>query len=57
MEKPPSSKLKDEQQILREGDAIYLDSFTNHNVKNDSDEPLVLFTLQFLKDRASDNFH
>ncbi|MBO0475902.1 helix-turn-helix transcriptional regulator [Vagococcus sp. DIV0080] len=40
-------ELTDEQQILREGDAIYLDSFTNHNVKNDSDEPLVLFTLQF----------
>ena len=39
--------LTNEQQHLYEGDAIYLDSFTNHNVKNETDSPLVLFTLQF----------
>lgn len=39
--------LTGEMQTLYEGDAIYLEPFTNHNVKNQTDEPLILFTLQF----------
>ena len=39
--------LTGEQQLLHEGDANYLEPYTKHNVKNDPDLPLDLFTLQY----------
>ncbi|MFK4565534.1 helix-turn-helix domain-containing protein [Enterococcus sp. UD-01] len=40
-------ELKDETLTLYEGDAIFLEAFTQHNVVNNTDDELMLFTLQF----------
>ncbi|MTD39086.1 helix-turn-helix domain-containing protein [Erwinia sp. CPCC 100877] len=40
-------ELKDEILTLYEGDAIFLEAFTQHNVVNNTDDELMLFTLQF----------
>lgn len=40
-------ELKDESITLYEGDSIFLEEFTEHNVCNASDQSLMLFTIQF----------
>ncbi|MGX7245312.1 helix-turn-helix domain-containing protein [Enterococcus quebecensis] len=40
-------ELKDEMLILNEGDAIFLEAFTQHNIINATKNELMLFTLQF----------
>ena len=40
-------ELNNEKLELNEGDAIYLDSYTNHNISNETELPLVIFTMQF----------
>lgn len=34
-------------ETLQTGDAIYLDPFTSHNIVNQTNETLILFTMQF----------
>ncbi|OJG90174.1 hypothetical protein RV15_GL001438 [Enterococcus silesiacus] len=40
-------ELKDEILVLQEGDAIFLEAFTPHNILNATENELMLFTLQF----------
>ncbi|OJG28092.1 hypothetical protein RU98_GL001340 [Enterococcus caccae] len=40
-------ELKDKVLILQEGDAIFLEAFTQHNILNATENELMLFTLQF----------
>ncbi|MBO0468948.1 helix-turn-helix domain-containing protein [Enterococcus sp. DIV0242_7C1] len=40
-------ELKDEVLVLNEGDAIFLEAFTQHNIMNTTENELMLFTLQF----------
>lgn len=40
-------ELKDEVLTLYEGDAIFLEAFTQHNIVNETENELMLFTLQF----------
>nr|OTP53157.1 hypothetical protein A5881_000054 [Enterococcus termitis] len=40
-------ELKDEVLLLQEGDAIFLEAFTPHNILNATENELMLFTLQF----------
>jgi len=40
-------ELQDEVLILHEGDAIFLEAFTQHNIINATEKELMLFTLQF----------
>ncbi|WP_348920087.1 helix-turn-helix domain-containing protein [Enterococcus rotai] len=40
-------ELQDEVLILHEGDAIFLEAFTQHNIINATENELMLFTLQF----------
>ncbi|MGX6977664.1 helix-turn-helix domain-containing protein [Vagococcus elongatus] len=40
-------ELEEETLTLQEGDAIFLEAFTKHNINNLTDSGLLLFTLQF----------
>lgn len=40
-------ELNNEELLLHEGDAIFLEAFTQHNIVNATDNELMLFTLQF----------
>lgn len=40
-------ELKDEVLQLNEGDAIFLEAFTQHNIINATEKELMLFTMQF----------
>lgn len=40
-------ELAEQQIILNEGDAIFLEAFTQHNILNHTDHELLMFTLQF----------
>lgn len=40
-------ELRDEVLALQEGDAIFLEAFTPHNILNTTENELMLFTLQF----------
>ncbi|MBO0422268.1 hypothetical protein BCR22_04100 [Enterococcus plantarum] len=40
-------ELKDDVLILHEGDAIFLEAYTQHNIVNATENELMLFTMQF----------